>query len=426
MDENEYQKQTSVTSNSSNFTLSSSQDSSNQQPPTDGHGQEIPTFERSNGPNDIQLQTLVAGCLGNENYFGKPSSLLALGGEEGVVGVGVVVQGKVETTSVDIHSSTATTKVNSVSDNSAGDHDITPGQTLPILLASNAYADQIERDKVNLENSTHSASALNRDDYDDLDDDGEEDEEHESASDDDDEFLEQDDEQENCFDNADDDNQVTSDTLNKKVLHQSSHNHPNVSTFKEECNGNVYCRLCARLTPSGVDIFASDETDKSLHMSLYEKLVTYFPILITKDDLLPKKVCTDCINQIEITLKFNQQIVNAHKFFLDRLEVGNPLSLPTLSGIVKQEGVANPDTAAKLSKLPSYLQQLTKANKKKKKRYVLMEVEGAADRRQANKIKKRFLPSLTTCAICDTKSATTKGNSEHWGKVHAGMVIEYK
>ena len=45
----------------------------------------------------------------------------------------------------------------------------------------------------------------------------------------------------------------------------------------------VYCRLCAELTDSAVNIFNSEEAvDKALNMNLYEKLVTYFPIIISK------------------------------------------------------------------------------------------------------------------------------------------------
>ena len=45
---------------------------------------------------------------------------------------------------------------------------------------------------------------------------------------------------------------------------------------------SVYCRLCANYTESAVDIFDNEVADKSLNMNLYEKLVTYFPIIISK------------------------------------------------------------------------------------------------------------------------------------------------
>jgi KRAB domain-containing zinc finger protein len=56
-----------------------------------------------------------------------------------------------------------------------------------------------------------------------------------------------------------------------------------------------------------------------------------------------------------------------------------------------------------------------------------MEVEDdTGAKRQAYKIKKRFIPCLTTCAMCGLRSDTVKANSEHWAKAHGDRVIEYK
>jgi hypothetical protein len=121
--------------------------------------------------------------------------------------------------------------------------------------------------------------------------------------------------------------------------------------------------------------------------------------IISQEDLLPKTVCTVCIAKVELTLQFNRQIVTSHKFFLDKYNV--PRSLPAQNGdtsdnstnkcllneVSKMSNKAMPANMEKLSApslcdLPSYLRQLaTKAGsskKRKKKKYVLMEVEDEA------------------------------------------------
>ena len=56
----------------------------------------------------------------------------------------------------------------------------------------------------------------------------------------------------------------------------------NGDTYSASGGDLEYCRLCANQTDSPVNIFASEATDKCLNMNLYEKLVTYFPIIISK------------------------------------------------------------------------------------------------------------------------------------------------
>ena len=116
-----------------------------------------------------------------------------------------------------------------------------------------------------------------------------------------------------------------------------------------------------------------------------------------QDDQLPKSVCPVCLTKVEVTLQFNQQIVNSHKFFLAKFKVTDSIQPPQPPLVHDNaNGGDSKDPLAPLvdgnkgmpaSLLPSYLKRLTAkgggggsvvlggGKKRKKKRYLLMEVE---------------------------------------------------
>lgn len=56
------------------------------------------------------------------------------------------------------------------------------------------------------------------------------------------------------------------------------------------------CRLCGESALDGIDIF----TAKGIEFKLRERINLHMPISIDKEDSMPRKVCIDCCNKLEI------------------------------------------------------------------------------------------------------------------------------
>ncbi|GLH15354.1 Protein suppressor of hairy wing [Gryllus bimaculatus] len=80
-----------------------------------------------------------------------------------------------------------------------------------------------------------------------------------------------------------------------------------------ERNVNDFCRLCAGETISGVVIYSSE----GLHLCLEEKILQCLRIEISKEDVLPKKVCCPCQTRLE----------ESHRFAVQANEVQRTLEL---------------------------------------------------------------------------------------------------
>ncbi|KAG5322086.1 ZN182 protein, partial [Acromyrmex heyeri] len=56
------------------------------------------------------------------------------------------------------------------------------------------------------------------------------------------------------------------------------------------------CRICGISTLNGIDIFAT----KGIELKLKERINLHMPISIDINDSLPRKICTDCCNKLEV------------------------------------------------------------------------------------------------------------------------------
>ncbi|XP_031620318.1 zinc finger protein 181-like [Contarinia nasturtii] len=69
------------------------------------------------------------------------------------------------------------------------------------------------------------------------------------------------------------------------------------------------CRLCAKFTESSIDLFLQHET------TLLTKINSILPINITKDKVLPSKICCKCVERANATHCFIQEILLAQEVF---------------------------------------------------------------------------------------------------------------
>ena len=224
---------------------------------------------------------------------------------------------------------------------------------------------------------------------------------------------------------------------------------------KVETNENIFCRLCANPTSTGVNMLHPD----GLEMNLIEKLTKTMPLRIASDDPLPKTVCYTCLDRFDQCFNFMEQIYRGHRTMVQQLVLGAAVDDDrfdkSMEGFIYNSSfftktfnsVKNEDSYEEpyfeYQDLYEEDEKLYEEEKPKKKKKRGRKPKGSKDEgkdtvpkafkskkikkiKSVERLKLRFVPSLTTCAECGFKSESCKDNLEHWNRAHTGLPVAYK
>ncbi|XP_065339179.1 uncharacterized protein LOC135938998 [Cloeon dipterum] len=92
-----------------------------------------------------------------------------------------------------------------------------------------------------------------------------------------------------------------------------------MSGASEAADGNekIQCRLCAEYerTKYLIDIFGREGTKHNLDLKIRKCL----PIVVQEDDGMPRMVCIDCINRLDMVAVFVESCMRSHHQFINVL-----------------------------------------------------------------------------------------------------------
>ncbi|XP_044729206.1 zinc finger protein OZF-like [Chrysoperla carnea] len=80
---------------------------------------------------------------------------------------------------------------------------------------------------------------------------------------------------------------------------------------------NLFCRLCAELQPDYNLLEISD--DKATNMNLANKIMQCYNVKITKDDVLPRHVCSNCCDKVINAFEFHELVHKSQEFLMKQM-----------------------------------------------------------------------------------------------------------
>ncbi|XP_014297526.2 zinc finger protein 182 isoform X1 [Microplitis demolitor] len=159
----------------------------------------------------------------------------------------------------------------------------------------------------------------------------------------------------------------------------------NIEQFDDDNNGsedisvryNSLCRLCGQSIGNGIDIFSDNQTN----FKTIDKINLHLPIAVDSNDSMPRKICSDCYDKLEIShslvITCLQTDIRLRKYFnlptkynnedryrelisLNEIEINNEICMDT-STVDELEAVTEKDKSSSID-VAELNNQVTESN----------------------------------------------------------------